>query len=73
MPNYIYYCSRCKNRFEIKKSMNLADKPEKCRKCGQVADRLFTPLPNSFGWKLPETDKAQEYGRAKKEELVRNI
>lgn len=58
MPDYLYYCSVCNYSFEVKKSMYESSRLERCPLCRRKAQRKYTPLPFSFGFKL--TDASQE-------------
>jgi len=74
LPLYQYECASCKVkdkplRFDVVKPMVEASHPENCGKCGENALRIFSPTPNSFGWRL--TDASHEVGNP--DELERDI
>ncbi len=70
MPEYLYYCAVCDYYFDVKKSMYESARDEKCPKCGLIASRRYTPIPNSFGWRL--SDRSYEIG-GPRDEFVRDV
>ena len=54
---YPYYCSHCDITFDVKKPMSECSRKEQCE-CGREAERRYTPIPFSFGWRL--TDATRE-------------
>ena len=45
MPIYEYYCDKCAGVFDALGSISASDKPAKCPKCGNAADRI---MPTTF-------------------------
>lgn len=70
MPIYPYHCPTCDHSFEIKKPMVKAGMVEWCPKCGIRAERIFTPIPFSFGFRLTERSH-QRFGP--KDEMERDV
>ena len=58
MPLYPYRCRYCNHSFEVKKPIEASSYLERCPECGARADRVFTSVPFSFGWRL--TDRSHE-------------
>jgi len=45
MPMYEYKCKQCNITFQVLKSVNKRDEPEKCPKCGSnQTERLISPF-----------------------------
>ena len=69
MPIYEYYCPGCKQPIEINKPMELAGIAEYCSECGCTLQRMYAPIPFSFGWRL--TEKSHE--RFAKDEYEKDV
>ena len=70
MPIYLFYCSHCDRSFEIKKLIAESGESEVCPFCGLMAERKYTPIPFTFGFRLTERSH-QRFGP--KEEMERDI
>ena len=53
-PLYEYECN-CGLRFERIKPMAECATDEPCPKCGQLANRIYSPFHDLWGWILTET------------------
>lgn len=49
---YSYVCPQCKRQIEVEKPMSEASRTEYCSVCGVEVERIYQPLPYSFGWTL---------------------
>lgn len=47
MPTYVYKCSNCGNKFELRRSIK--DESEVlCPECGSPSEKIFVPVPIVF-------------------------
>lgn len=58
MPIYEHKCPRCDDKFEVMLPMDDCNLPADCPLCGQKADRVFSVVNHTFGFKL--TDACNE-------------
>ena len=68
---YPFYCQRCDHYFDVKKTIAEVSRVEDCPLCGQPAERKYTPIPHSFGWRL--TDESHNKIGHKKDEIEKAI
>lgn len=52
MAIYEYYCSGCKQVFQLQRSMNEYDKPAPCPGCGADSERLVSGFASKIGYNL---------------------
>ncbi len=55
MSLYQHKCKDCDLEFEVLKPMSECNTPSLCPDCGQEAQRVFTPVPDIWGWELTES------------------
>jgi putative FmdB family regulatory protein len=48
MPTYDYECSKCKHRFELRRSFSDNGHTARCPKCKGRSQRIFTSVPVIF-------------------------
>jgi putative FmdB family regulatory protein len=49
MPVYEYYCPKCKEDFELMRSMSQVYEPALCPKCGKKSQRLVSASASKTG------------------------
>lgn len=47
MPIYEYFCSKCKNKFELLRTMSQSNQGASCPSCGGRARRVLSPFCRS--------------------------
>ncbi len=52
MAIYEYYCPRCRNVFQLQRSMKEYDKPAGCPGCGAESERLISSFASKIGYNL---------------------
>ncbi len=52
MAIYEYYCQKCKNVFQLQRSMSDYDKPASCPGCGAESERLISSFASKIGYNL---------------------
>ena len=48
MPIYEYRCSKCGNEFELIKSFSEVNDKEKCKECGEDAQKIVSNVSIAF-------------------------
>lgn len=52
MPTYEYWCPKCKQEFEVKRSMSDVNKPADCPRCNTRGEKLVSNFASKVGYNL---------------------
>ncbi len=57
MPIYEYYCSQCKQEFELSRPLSQSDTPAACPQCGGQAQKLLSVFASKMDYTLKVPEK----------------